>query len=118
MKYILPILTVLLFPFGYWICLYIYPNDRIKFFDLRMNLIACILLAAFVLLNKYATNKKLVFIFDIGLGMSISDVVDRLYFDVTKFQKTDIIMICLTVLFAFVKYNKYRIKLFLWPAKK
>lgn len=106
MKYLLPILVVLLFPFGYWICLYFYPDDVVKFFDLRMNLYACIILLCFIVSKRSVTNKAVIFIFDTGIGMSISDVADRLYFDVTEFQKSDIVMIVLTILFAIADYHK------------
>ena len=105
-KAILAVIAVLLFPFGYWICLYFYPDDVVKFFDLRMNLYACILLLCFTVCRLQCNKKYLMFIFDIGIGMSGADILDRLYFDVTKFEDSDITMCFLVILGTLIDYNK------------
>ena len=61
------------------------------------------------LFTAFSLNKKglLRFAFDIFTGLTISNVVDRFFFDVREWRLNDIIMIVLTLVFAFINYKYY-----------
>lgn len=50
--------------------------------------------------------------FDIFTGLTIANVVDRFFFDIREWRSNDVIMITLTIAFAFInyKYNEFRNK--------
>lgn len=50
--------------------------------------------------------------FDIFTGLTFSNVIDRLFFNVREWRENDIIMIVLTLVFSFAnfKYNEWRDK--------
>lgn len=104
-------LIVLAFPLMFWICELSYDInlESEKWWMLRMNLYASFIFLCFLLLKNLSENKILKFIFDIGLGLSVSDIVDRLWFKVYEFRTNDVIAILLTILFAIVDYNKKEI---------
>lgn len=106
MKWVTAILCILLFPFGYWICLWAYPNDVVQFFDLRYNLYAGLIFLAFTTLYLWITDIRARVIFNIGIGLSVSDIADRLLFDCTKWQSDDWVMIGLTILYSWHQWSK------------
>lgn len=117
MKLVVSILAVLLFGLGYQICSFFYPNfcknpeAMEAWWDLRMNLYSALILLLFWLTNmKNGHSKHVSFVLAIGIGLSISDVIDRLYFDITEFTYEDIGMIIITVIAAYIEaYTKFNI---------
>ncbi len=100
MRISIAIAAVLLFCTGFWICELVYPNDLVAWTHLRMNLYSVLIFLAFVSC-RMGTNTKLVnTIFDVGIGVSVSDIIDRVYFDVTKFQWSDLVMLSITIILA------------------
>lgn len=96
-KEILSIIVVLLFIGNYQICEYFYKDDLNKWWDLKTNIYSVI----FGLCFKIALIGRrgfLKFILLIGFGFSVSDIIDRIFFDVTNFTNADILMIILTIL--------------------
>ena len=105
-------IAVILFFTSYWICDYYYPYDASSPLDfdskgwwtLKTKLYAVIM--ALVLssssfgLNR---NKWLRFVCEIGTGLSISNLIDKCYWNVLTFTESDIYMILITV--AFATYN-------------
>lgn len=106
MRIALSIISLILFAFGYWICLFIYPDDVVKFFELRMNIYSCIILSCFYLASLNNSDKRVKLILDIGIGLSLSDVIDRLLFDITTFNANDYVLIVLTLLISIYNYAR------------
>ena len=108
MKWITSILAILLFPFGYWICIYFYPNDTEKFFDLRMNLIALMCFFAFSSIYLWVEDRRAKMISGIAITLSIGDILDRFLFDCTSWQINDWFIMSFAVCFAFIEYFKFK----------
>ena len=107
-KLLLPITSLLILCFNYDICEYFYSNDVKKWWHLKVDLYALIICLLFV----YSSIKKKGFtrlVLDICVGISASNVVDRFFYNVREFTNSDIIMIIITLGFAF--YNFYKWKL-------
>lgn len=101
------ILAILLFCFSYNICDFFYYNDEIKdvskWWGLKSNIYAVIMMLVFFasLLN---TKGILKLILSIGFGLCLSNVIDKVFFNVLEFRYNDVIMILLTISFAFYDY--------------
>lgn len=104
-KIILTLLAVVLFVGNYSICEYFYPDDIKSWWTLKVNIYAVIIALVF-LSQSIGTKGVLRFILELGVGMSISSVIDKLYFDVHSFTVSDILMILTTLCFA--SYQYYR----------
>lgn len=113
MKYflsnILALVAVLLFCFNYLLAEYFHPwsltdgslcDANLAF---RFNCYSVIITICFML-TRMKTNHYTWFILDIGVGIVLSDVLDRFVFDVTKFQFNDITMILLTIATSYYKF--------------
>ncbi len=94
-----------MFPSNYHICEYFYFDDVDNWWRLKTNIYAVIVTLAF-LLSGVGARGTLRFFSDIGVGLAISNVADRLYFDTTEITKEDIIMVLVTLLFAILDYKK------------
>jgi hypothetical protein len=101
------ILAILLFSFSYNICNYFYYNDEIKdiskWWGLKSNIYAVIMMLIFYasLIN---TKGVLKLILSIGVGFCVSNVIDKVFFNVLQFNYNDIIMIILTLCISFYQY--------------
>tara|TARA_R110000787_G_scaffold285916_1_gene402708 strand:- start:285 stop:632 length:348 start_codon:yes stop_codon:yes gene_type:complete len=104
-KIILTSLAITLFVSNYSICEYFYPDNIKSWWTLKINIYAIIIALVF-LSQSLGTKGVLRFILELGVGISISSVIDKLYFDVHTFTFSDIIMISTTVCFA--SYQYYR----------
>lgn len=108
-KIYLYILAVILFVSNYQICDFFYYNDEIKdlkkWWGLKSNIYAIILMIVF-----YASSIKqkgiLKLVLNIGVGFTISNVIDKVFFNVLEFRYNDVIMIILTLCFALLDYLK------------
>ena len=98
-----------MFCFNYNICNYFYYNDEIKdiskWWDLKSNMYAIIMTLVFYasLIN---TKGILKVILNIGLGLCLSNVIDKLFFNVVSFQFNDVLMIMITICFSAYNYLK------------
>ncbi len=113
-KIILTILTIILFVSNYAICNYFYPTDSDSdvsgWWGLKSNLYAVIVALAFLSANIGAKG-VVRFFFSVGVGFALSNVIDKVYFNVMEFTNSDIYMIITTILissFDFYKHSKYR----------
>lgn len=100
---------VLAFIFNYLIAEALYPWDENPDSNLaaRFNIYALILLAGFSI-NLMDHTRFSKFVISIGIGLCISDVLDRFVFDNTSFQWNDITMIILTLITSYYKYYYVR----------
>lgn len=108
-KKLLYILAIFLFVSNYQICDYYYYNDEIqdlnKWWDLKCNIYAIIIM--FVFLASLINSKGfLKFILSIGVGFCISNVIDKVFFNVLEFRYNDILMIILTFCFSYLDFLK------------
>lgn len=120
MKVTLSIVVIILFVFGYRICSFFYDPCVLitKWWDLRMNIYAIILLLCFIIAIPNIGNKFLRFTLCIGVGLSSADVIDRVWFDITKFTKDDVIMILTTITLSYIEvYTQLSNKLKLFMQK-
>jgi len=108
MKKVKPVLltfALLLFVFNYAICEYYYPGTtNLKGWWFMKSDIYSITIMLILLSCNIGTTGLMRFIFSVGIGFSISDVVDRCYFSSRDFNETDIVMIILVFIFAGVDW--------------
>lgn len=108
-KLIIYILAILLFCFNYQICDFFYYNDEVKdikkWWGLKSNIYAIIMMLIFYasLINSKGVLR---FILSIGIGFAMSNVIDKVFFNVLEFRYNDIVMIILTICFASLDYFK------------
>lgn len=108
-KKILYILAILLFVSSYSICDYFYYNDDIKdigkWWGLKSNIYAIIIALTFYAssINVKGVSRL---VLNIGVGMALSNVIDKCFFNVLDFNYNDIIMVMLTVLLSTLNYLK------------
>ena len=98
-----------MFSLNYQICEYFYPlndDESIRLWWHLKNHIYGIVTATMLIASSMGVKGILRFVLDIGVGFTVSNVVDRLYFNTTQFTKADILMILLTFLFAIIDYKK------------
>ena len=113
LRIVLLVLAMVIIPLNYNICQFFYPlNDAesIKmWWRLKENIYG---ITIAIILTSYTLTTKgvLRFVLDIGVGFTVSNVVDRLYFNTIEFTKADIIMIIATFLFAIIDYKKNELR--------
>jgi len=105
LRILLYTISIVLFAFSYEICDYLYFDDIDAWWDTKCNMYAIITSIVFIA-SSIGKKGILRFVLDIGVGFTVSNVVDRLYFNTTQFTKADIIMIIATFLFAIIDYKK------------
>ncbi len=104
-KILLSSIVIILFVGNYQLCEYFYSDDINKWWVLRTNIYA-VIFALSLTLARIGKEGVLRFILSIGIGLSISDVIDRLVFNSNIFNYSDILMIITTVSIAFYEYVK------------
>ena len=106
-KKILYVLAILLFVSNYQICDLFYYNEDFKdikkWWCLRSNISAVIMMLIFYA-SLIKTKGVLRLILSIGLGFCVSNVIDKVFFNVLSFNYNDIIMIILTFCLSFYRY--------------
>lgn len=103
LKSILSCAVVLLFVSNKYICDFFY-TDLTEWWTLRLNLYAVLFGLVLIISTMDGKSTFISFVLSIGVGFSISDIVDRLYFNINVFQPNDIIMIFLTVIISYITY--------------
>ena len=110
-KKILFIFCIILIVCNYSICDYFYYNDEIKniknWWKLKSIIYGIIIMLLFYA-SRINTKGLLKFVLSVGLGFCISNVIDKVFFNVLEFRYNDIIMIILTFCFATLDYLKNR----------
>jgi len=114
MRLVLSSLLVLLFYFGYDICNLKYPEYLLnkgehaeEWWTLRMNLYALLnggLFYALTLKQVYPKWER--FVLEIGVGITLSNMVDRWYFNINERTIADYIMIFITLVLAIIDFNR------------
>lgn len=108
-RIILNIIAILLFVLNYQICEFFYPEDIKQWWALKVNLYAVII--ALVFYSASINTKGWVkFVLYIGVGFSISSVIDKVFLDVRVFTSMDLLMIVITFIFASINLIKERLK--------
>lgn len=106
-KKILYSLAIILFVFNYSICDYFYyvngVLDSKGWWGLKSNIYAVIVGLVFIS-SSIGTKGVLRLILNIGVGFTVSNIIDKCYFNVLEFRYNDIIMIILTVCLSLYEY--------------
>ncbi len=102
-KLILSSAVIALFMGNYKLCDYFYSEDINKWWILRTNIYA-IIFALSLTLARIDTIGVQRLILSIGIGLSVSDVIDRLVFNSNVFNYSDIFMIIITVSISIYDY--------------
>ncbi len=105
LKILLSSIVVALFVGNYQICEFFYKEDVNKWWILRTNIYSLMFAVLFYVI-KIESRGFFRFILSIGVGLSFSDVIDRLYFNSNVFNYSDIFMIIITVSIAAYEYAK------------
>jgi hypothetical protein len=112
-KIILIIIAITLFVSNYAICDHFYFTDGILdskgWWRLKSNIYAVIIATVF-LSAQIGTKGLLRFVLSVGIGFTISNVIDKLYFNVLEFTQADIYMIIATLVISgydWYKTSKY-----------
>ena len=100
MKLGLSLLAIYLFCSNYQLCELFYSNDIEKWWGLKQNIYNIIIALCFYI-TTINTKGALKFVLEIGIGLCISNCIDRLFYDIKSFNKEDIYMIIITVLLAY-----------------
>jgi len=121
-KVILAIVLLLLFLGNSRICYFFYDMSKYtygsveyallndKWWDLRLNITSVVFMLGFVL-ARIGSDGVLRFILSVGIGLSLSNVIDRVFFDVQVYTKSDIFMLITTLSFSIYEYVKRRRKI-------
>ena len=102
-KIVIIILTIILFCFNYQICEYLYPKDLKLWWGLKSNIYAVIVALTFYS-SSIDTKGVVKLILSIGVGLAVSNVIDKVFFNVLDFRYNDIIMIVLTIGFSTLNF--------------
>jgi lipoprotein signal peptidase len=78
-------------------------ND--KWWDLRLNITALIFAGSFICM-RIGSEGFYRMILSIGVGLSVSNVIDRIFFDVQIYTFADIFMVIGTLTFSIYDYVK------------
>lgn len=111
-KNIIYVIAILLFVLNYQICDYFYYVDGVLdskgWWSLKSNMYAVII--GLILYGSYMKSKGLNrLILSIGMGMAVSNIIDKCFFNVLEFRYNDIIMIILTISCSLYEYlNNYQ----------
>ena len=106
MRLALAIVAVVLFFSNYQVCEFFYKNDIDAWWKLKQNIYNAIIAICFYL-ARHKTSGLIRFILDIGIGLSISNCIDRIFFDITSFQANDILMVVLTILTTYADMKQW-----------
>lgn len=74
--------------------------------NMTMGMFSFIMFMCFVLARMSEKGSIAIFFLDVVLGLSVSDIVDRLFFDVTIFGKNDWLFLGVTVFIAILDLRK------------
>ena len=102
-------LAVFLFVGNYQICEFFYPDldeESVKAWWIMKSNIYSVIVVLLLLSSSISEKGVLRFVLSIGVGLSLSDVVDRLYFNTNQFNEHDLVMIAITIIGASISYKK------------
>ena len=106
---------VFFFVANYHICNYFYPiideESTELWWILKMDIYALIVALCFILASlKKTTNKRInlieKFITSLGVGLAISNVIDRHFKGIESYVQTDIMMVICVVLVSFYDFTR------------
>lgn len=98
-KIIINIIAIILFVMNYQICELFYSDDIKAWWSLKVNLYAVIIALVFIS-HSLETKGWLKFVLYVGVGFTISNVIDKVFFDIRVFTSMDLVMIITTFIFA------------------
>lgn len=88
-------------------CEWFYPNDINNWWQLRLGIYSLVLCLLFII-NTFSTVVKLEKYFNftiyVGIGLTSSDCIDRLFLNIDFFTWMDLIMVSMVLLIGYRKY--------------
>jgi len=111
---ILSVLSTILFVGNYSLCDYFYFNDHDNWWKLKQNIYnvdlildRTTLFLLIIFFCNYLKLRRLAALTLLGLLLNLSNIIDRLLFDINTFEKDDIVMIILAILLSSTCYLSY-----------
>jgi hypothetical protein len=98
----LSFLAVFLFAFGYWICDFVYPDNLLKWWDLRI-FIYTIIFGIVFWIGYELTEGTIKDIFLVGIVFVCGDVMDRYCFNINKFNANDLLLFLFAIVYLIYK---------------
>jgi hypothetical protein len=108
MKVFIAIAVLVFFIGRDYACKHFFPEMRTVTGDwdgsnnLTMYTYSMVILLSFLFGRLNSTTRSHKFIWDVAVGVSLSDVVDRLWFDVTVFNESDYFLLALTIIMSYL----------------
>lgn len=122
MRLVISIIVLLFFTFRERFCVWYFPDMKTvtgewdASNDLTMNTFSLLFCLTFLFGRLGVSTKKEKLLWDIIIGISISDVADRVFFDINHYTKEDIGMLAFTIMISYLDvFTKYNVE---WITKK
>jgi len=80
-------------------------DDLDSWWDLKLNIYALIIALCFIL-ARINTRGWLRFILSLGVGFCVSNIIDRVFFDISSYTLSDILMVVVTIISSFFNWKK------------
>lgn len=109
LRTLLYLTSILLFVGNYQICEFLYPEldeESVKAWWIMKSNIYGLVVALLLLASSISEKGVLRLVLSVGVGLTVSNVVDRLYFNTNQFNKHDLVMIAIAIIGASISYKK------------
>ena len=115
-RVILICLAIFFFVGNYHICNYFYPLNTEEHINnwwiLKMDIYALIIVICLILANMKKTTEKRIlglerFLGSVGVGLAISNLIDRHFYDLESFIMADFYTIFIISFVAYIDYYKF-----------
>jgi hypothetical protein len=90
---------------NFHLCQYLYSDNINEWWKLNLTIREVITSLSFYLVLLNISNKKVRVLISIGLGISASNVIDRVYFDTTQYEWNDLLTIGFIIIIALYEYR-------------
>lgn len=98
-------MIVILWLFNYHICNYLFKDNLIKWWDLKQSIYnMCIILALHIPSKIMSPYYKIVI--DFIIGIILSSIIDRLWFETRVYDSSDIIMLTINIIYTLYNLMK------------
>ena len=102
---IIALLTIALFCTKYWICQFIFPDDLVKWWALRIGLDTINYALCFFIAYKYSKG-FIRDVFMVGMVFCAGDILDRYVFSINEFNLNDILLFLFALIYLIPSYAR------------
>ncbi len=104
--YTIPLILILWLS-NYWICEYFYSDNVPRWWDVKQSIYnICIILSLISI--SIETKGYIILVIDFMIGVIISSIIDRLFYDINSYDSNDITMITLSISITVLKFIKMK----------